>query len=154
MTDQRAQDVGRMLEAMKCGRRFSRDELEVLGDFMAVQQFRKGQTILLQGEKGNSMAFVVAGLVEIIKDRTKTSDAVVVTLGPGNHFGELSLIDGEPRSASAVAVEDTTLLTMSREQFDALRASRPELGFKFYEQIAILVSKRLRLTTRELVYRI
>ena len=74
-----------------------------------------GTTVVREGEPGDSMGVIVAGAVDVCKGKH-----VVATLTAGDYFGELALIDGEPRTATVVATEDLTLLTVKSEDFDVL----------------------------------
>jgi CRP-like cAMP-binding protein len=73
--------------------------------------------VVREGDPGDSLCIIVSGAVEVRK-----KDHAVARLQPGDFFGEISLIDGEPRSATVVAVEDLTLLTISSEDFCSLLA--------------------------------
>lgn len=74
-----------------------------------------GTTVVREGDPGDSMGIIVAGKVDVRK-----GDNVVATLEVGDYFGELALIDGEPRTATVVATKDLTLLTVKAEEFDTL----------------------------------
>jgi CRP-like cAMP-binding protein len=74
-----------------------------------------GTTVVREGEPGDSMGVIVAGAVDVCK-----GEHIVATLAAGDYFGELALIDGEPRTATVVATEDLTLLTVKSEDFDVL----------------------------------
>lgn len=71
--------------------------------------------VIREGDPGNSLCIIVAGTVEVRK-----GDRVVAELTAGDFFGELSLIDGEPRSADVVALDDVSLLTLTAANFDPL----------------------------------
>ncbi len=74
-----------------------------------------GATVVRQGDPGDVLCIVAKGTVEVHRD-----DRVVAQLTAGDYFGEISLIDGEPRSATVVAVDDVVLLELSSSDFDAL----------------------------------
>ncbi|MCW2679753.1 MAG: cyclic nucleotide-binding protein [Frankiales bacterium] len=74
-----------------------------------------GKEIAAEGASGVAFHLVQTGSVEV-----EVKGSVVRTLGPGDHFGELSLIDGKPRSATVRAVENTTTLTMVGWEFRPL----------------------------------
>ena len=143
-----------MLKTVKWSDRFTDAEIEAISTHLQIRRHKKGETVFLQGDPGDFLCFLVAGTVDIAKDISDTRDTLVVAIKPGNHFGELSFADGEPRSASAIANEDATLLILTKDGFEALAAERPDLGLKVLKHMLRLVSKRLRLTTRELVYRV
>lgn len=74
-----------------------------------------GATVVKQGDPGELLCVIVKGTVEVIRDGRP-----VAQMAAGSYFGEISLIDGRPRSASVVAVDDIVLLTLSSTDFDSL----------------------------------
>jgi len=76
-----------------------------------------GTTVVRQGDPGDALCIVAEGVVEV-----RRNDRVVTQIAAGSYFGEISLIDGEPRSATIVAVEDVVLLELSSSDFDSLLA--------------------------------
>ena len=74
-----------------------------------------GATVVKQGDPGDLLCVIVKGTVEVIRDNRP-----VAQMTAGSYFGEISLIDGRPRSASVVAVDDIVLLTVSSADFDSL----------------------------------
>jgi CRP-like cAMP-binding protein len=77
--------------------------------------YSPGATVVREGDLGDALYIVVQGTVSVRRD-----DRVVAQLTAGDYFGEISLIDGEPRSATVVAVDDVLLLTLSSSDFDSL----------------------------------
>ena len=78
------------------------------------RRFRRGEVIFHEGDPGDALHVVAAGSVKIALESEDGTEAILVTLGPGESFGELALLDGSPRSASAVAVEPTETLALGR----------------------------------------
>lgn len=76
-----------------------------------------GQYIFREGEEGNLAYLVQEGRVEIIK-RTPAGDKLLGDVSRGGIFGEMALVDNQPRMASARAAEQTTLIVVTREQFE------------------------------------
>lgn len=74
-----------------------------------------GTTVVREGDPGDCMGVIVSGAVDVCK-----GEKVVATLDTGDYFGELALIDGAPRTATVVATQDLTLLTVKSEDFDTL----------------------------------
>lgn len=141
-----------LLDETKWGREFHRDEIEVISRYMSLQTFQKGDYIFKQGDRQDFMAFIVEGKIDIIKESADTLETIVVTLLPSTYFGEMSFVDEEPRSASAVAREDSMLLFLSNDNFERIAVDHPSLGFNILRNIAKLISQRLRMTTGKLVY--
>ncbi|HEY5728750.1 MAG TPA: DUF1003 domain-containing protein [Anaerolineales bacterium] len=95
------------------------DEQEVAGirEIMDVMKFKPGQVIIREGEKGDLFYVITEGEVEIIVRDADGSDVVLHRAGPGDFFGELSMLTKEPRSAHVKAVEPVTTLVLERDEF-------------------------------------
>lgn len=145
-------EIANLFDETKWGRDFTRAEIEVIAQYMTVHAYAKGEDVFRQGDKERYMAFIIEGRVDIIKESHDRLEKIVVTLSPKTHFGEMAFIDEEPRSASAVARDDLTLLVLSRESFEHITANRPDIGIKILKNIARMISQRLRMTTGKLVY--
>lgn len=83
-------------------------------------QFPSGREIFRMGDKGDALYLIEKGRVSIVAGGSKDKVSTLAELGPGNSFGEMALLTGEPRSATAFAVTDTSLLRIDREHFDEL----------------------------------
>ena len=79
--------------------------------------YRRGEIIFHQGDPGDALHLIQAGRVKVVLDAESGDEAVIAILGPGDCFGELSLIDGEPRSASVEALEVVETVSVSRQDF-------------------------------------
>lgn len=93
-----------------------------IAQILKPQAVEKGRTIIRRGDPGDCMFFIVSGEVEV---RLAPEPR---RLGPGGFFGEIALITGEPRSATAVAAKETQLLALDIADFRQLTARRPELA--------------------------
>lgn len=144
--------IADMLDETKWGKDFSRQEIDMIAKYMSLQNFKQGDYIFEQGERQNFMAFIVDGKVDIIKESADSLEMIVVTLLPRTYFGEMSFVDDEPRSASAVARGQVTLLFLTTENFNRIADDYPKLAFKIMRNIAKMISQRLRMTTGKLVY--
>jgi CRP/FNR family transcriptional regulator, cyclic AMP receptor protein len=89
--------------------------------------FEKGQFLFHQGDIGESLFVMTEGLAKVLVTSERGDEMVLVTLRPGDTFGELALLDGGARSASAEALEPTTVLSLNRPTFLALLAKHPSL---------------------------
>ena len=115
---------------------------ESLAAAVTRRRYRRAETIFQKDEPGHSVYIVERGSVRIYVPSPQGNDLVLAVLGAGDFFGDLSLLDGRPRSASAAATSDTTLLALERIDFIALITSRPEAAMAVLEA----VSRRLRET--------
>jgi CRP-like cAMP-binding protein len=103
------------------------------------------EVIFDEGEEGLGMYIILEGEVKIIH-RGMLTKKELATLGPGETFGDMSLIDGSGRSASAIASEPTRLLGFFRPEFLHLLETQRTLGSKLTLQLAKILAQRLRHT--------
>jgi signal-transduction protein with cAMP-binding, CBS, and nucleotidyltransferase domain len=96
-------------------------------------------------------AFEARKGVEIVKEDSAGGKKTLATIGPGKTFGEMSLIDGEPRSATALALDDSKVVILTEENFHRLTYRHPRLGVALLLKLATLMSQRLRRTSIMLV---
>jgi CRP-like cAMP-binding protein len=142
--------VSSLLEETDWGGRFDPSELRTIADYLVIRSYPAGQFIFREGDQSSYMAFISNGMVDIVKGE---QDLTVTTLPHGTYLGELSLVDDMPRSASARAREDTTLLVLDKDEFDRIILDHPMLGVKMVKDIAKVISARLRATTEHLFTR-
>jgi CRP-like cAMP-binding protein len=95
--------------------------------------------------EGDEMYLIIEGEVSIQLELANEDDMMpLITLRGGDIFGELSVVDESPRSATARSLTPTRLLVLSKKDFDNLMESDHELGYKVMKKIAKLVSRRVR----------
>jgi type IV pilus assembly protein PilB len=93
------------------------------------KEFPPNQVIVREGQPGSSMFFITAGKVEVRKKDPNTAiDFLLSELGPGQSFGEMALLTEQPRSATVVAVEPTTVGVLEQNDFQGLLLSQPKIG--------------------------
>jgi len=102
------------------------DERNVLAQQMAERTVTAGEALFRLGDAGDSMFIVKEGAVELFVKDTAGQKIVLHTARPGDFFGELSLLDGGSRTASATVLETTTLLVLDREDLLQLFRKRPD----------------------------
>ena len=91
--------------------------LEDVAKQLRRRRFRRNETIFHQGDPGDSLHVVSSGAVKIVLPSLEGEEAIIATLRSGDFFGELALLDGAPRSATAVALEATETWTLPRAAF-------------------------------------
>src|SRR5439155_27318508 len=100
------------------------NELERLVPALKRRSFRRGETLYHQGDPGHVLHVVLEGRVKVVLPSEAGEEAVLTVLGPGDVHGEMALLDGEPRSATVVALEAVVTAIISRESFlDLLKRS-------------------------------
>ena len=137
----------KMLEDAQFFKDFTGEEISVLANYVGAYEAKQGTWIFREGSRSSFMCLLVQGRVDIIKESAKK----ISTIRAGKTMGEMSIIDGFPYSASALAVEDSTLVYITRHDFNKLSEENAQVAVRFYRQIARLMSLRLRQTTGALV---
>ncbi len=128
---------------------FSDDELSVMDKVVTKRNVEVGQDIFSQGQQAESLFVIAYGSIRLSQEG-KGGDTVIRPLATGSHFGEMAMVDDQPRSATATAMEHTELLEISYAGLRQLFEARPEIGAKFYRSLAHYLSGRLRDTTEQL----
>jgi CRP/FNR family transcriptional regulator, cyclic AMP receptor protein len=125
----------------------SEAELACIARDLVERRYGEGEIIFHEGDAGQMLYIVGAGQVRIYVNGLDGSETSVIVFGrPGELFGELAVIDGLPRSATAVSLDQTTLYTINREQLrDHMRRS-PQLALNFMQTL----SQRVRYNTRQM----
>src|SRR5690349_835315 len=108
-------------------------ELEQVLIFAAERVFRHGATIFQKGDPGSSMMAVLRGRVRICSFAANGQEVVFTVIDRGGVFGELALMDGRERSATAVAMDDCVLLVIERRDFLPFLRDNPEVGVRLIE---------------------
>src|SRR5690349_4917040 len=98
----------------------SDDVLDYLATLLTVETPPAGATLFREGEDANAMFVVISGEVEVLKKSKRNVEARVAVLGPGDWFGEMSIVDIQPRSATVRALAPSRLLRVSSADLDAL----------------------------------
>ncbi len=112
--------------------------------------FKKGEIIFYEGEPGAGMYVIENGKIGIYKNFDDNSKEELAILQSGEFFGEMALLDESARSASAVALENTSVLGLFRHDLFNLINRKPKLGNKILLKLAQMLAERLRLSNDEL----
>lgn len=111
------------------------DEIRAIANVAQESLFQPGQIIVTQGTPGQAFYLILSGRVEIFRDSVSLG-----AFSAGDFFGEMSLLDSAPRSATIRAVEQTSCLMLSSWDFKALLEKNPSIAIKLLE----VLSRRLR----------
>lgn len=104
------------------------------------KSYPKGSVILFEDDPGDSLFVVRDGRVKVVLVADDGREVILGILGVGEHFGELALIDDQPRSAHVVAMEDSTLLVLRRDDFRRRVEQSPQVAWALLMEL----SRRLR----------
>jgi len=106
--------------------------------------FKEKDLIFKEGDKSNSVFYIKKGRIEIFTKKYEDKNVLAV-LKKGEMFGEMSLFEDSPRSASVMAIEDSILLEVSKDEFHNFLQDEPEKAFGFATEIVKIISQRLRI---------
>lgn len=117
-----------------------REDLKRLGTAMTPRQFPRAGVVLKEGDRPAGFFVISKGRVEVVHGLGSESERQLATLGVGDFFGEMGLLDGHPCSASIRALEDTECLVLSRSDFLAELRQSPQMAVSMLP----VLSARLR----------
>jgi len=116
-------------------------EVRALASRAQVHEHPAGTVIFQEGDPGDSLHIVVQGSVRVVVMSASGEEATVALLGPGECVGDLALLDGRPRSASAVAARATKTLVVTREAFRRWLGERPAAAIALLETLSLRVRR-------------
>lgn len=119
------------------------EAFEQLGRYAKSATLKRGATIFSKGDPGNSLIAVVSGTVKISISSPDGRNAILNLIGPGEIFGEVAVLDGQARTADAIANSNCEIVVIDRREFLPFVKSQPALAMKFIE----LLCTRLRWTS-------
>lgn len=143
--------IADMLEQADIFRDLTRQDVEVLAGSFQAYRAKPGVSVLREGEKERYMFVLASGRIDIIKRCDDRDTRKLATVRAGKTVGEMSVIDGLPPSATAVAAEPCTLLLITKRKFDLVMEQNPAVGLKLLSKMAMLMSLRLRQTSGVLI---
>lgn len=117
------------------------------------KSYREGDTVFGEGDPGDSMYFILRGRVRIEKQARSTTATgkTLAVLEAGDYFGEMALLDQEPRSAAAVAIGPVTLLRLSKSAFDQIQGGSSPAGISILFGMIRTSSERIRRLSSHLI---
>ncbi len=125
-------------------RDLSEDDLQILATLCETRQMGEGTTIFIENMPGEALFLIRKGIVRISKMFAEGDEKTLVVLGPEDIFGEMAIVDGLPRSATARVAEDAELISLKKKDFESLCQQKPELALKVVMNIVKVFSKRTR----------
>jgi len=122
------------------------DELGHIADKMVAKHFENGNYIFLEDSEGEQCFFVLEGSVKVTRLSKDGREVILAMLNEGDFFGEMSLLDGESRSANVIALEKTKVLTLDRNDFISVVNNYPQIAVQLLKELA----RRLRKSDRQI----
>ncbi|MEN8212341.1 MAG: sigma 54-interacting transcriptional regulator, partial [Thermodesulfobacteriota bacterium] len=139
--------VADMLGSIELFKSLSPELISKIASIAQCEAFPKGEIIIHEGDQGDSFYQVIAGSIRVFQISEDGVEVTLNTLGPGEGFGEMALLTGEPRSASVDIQKPSSLLIISKQAFDQLISEIP--GFSL--MLSEILSKRLSMETSNFV---
>ena len=130
---------------------FEAAEITALAGYMTCYKAPMGTEIIREGEVGDFMLLILDGTLEVVKKDSQGLPARIGMAGSGKTLGEMSVIDGEPRFASCVALTDVQFAVLDREGLTRIITEEPKIGIKLLMEFLMLLNQRLRMTSSRLV---
>ena len=140
-----------LIEGTQWANDFSFAQVKRLAAYMDVYQVPKETLLFYEGDKSTYLVLIVKGQVHVVKFDSQHMPKRIATLGAGKTIGEMTIIDGEPRSASAITAMDATLMVMTADHFNRLIEEWPRVAIVLVLKIAKLMSQYLRQTSGRLI---
>ena len=119
-------------------------ELGHVAQCMHSRVYHEGETLFIQGDVGRALFILKSGKVELTQMGTDGRPRRMSVIGPGEFFGEMSILEQLPRSATATAAEKSEVLLLYRTQIDSILHYHPRIGVNVMMRLAQLLSARLR----------
>jgi CRP-like cAMP-binding protein len=122
------------------------EELGYIADRMIARHYENGNYIFLEDSEGEQCFFVVEGSVKVTRLSKDGREVILAMLNAGDFFGEMSLLDGQSRSANVIALEKTEVLTLDRNDFLVVLHDYPQISIQLMKEMA----GRLRKSDRQI----
>ena len=139
-------------------RRAGVGELEQLGSVAKRESFKPNTVVFFQGDRADKVYVILSGSAKVYQQAEDGKQKIIGILGPGEIFGELTLLDGRERSATVETIDQTEMLSIAHRDFHALATKNPEILWRVMEvlceRIRGLNEETLNLAFEELPYRI
>jgi CRP/FNR family transcriptional regulator, cyclic AMP receptor protein len=145
------EEISSMLADSELFSHLSPPELKASAHYFGVNKIAADEVIFNEGDNGSFMCILHSGNIAVIKANQNEDPVEMFKLGHGRAFGEMAVLDGERRSATCRATEDSILLTLSKEALDQMLEEHPRIGARVIRAIAVSLSRRLRMAVGQLV---
>ena len=136
-----------LLKGVELFSELTEEQLGLLANLIVVQDYNRDETVVLEGDDSMQALYLIAsGSVQVYMTGVDGRETILSFLERGDFFGEMSLIDGEPRSASVRTVTDAQMMIIHRESFLQLIRQTPEIAMALLSEM----SKRLRKANKQI----
>ena len=129
------------------------EDVGVVEERLISLEFEPGDILFKEGAPGRYICFVVKGELEVVKQAEGEQEVAIAELSAGHSVGEMSIIDGLTCSATVRVKTPTTVMALTKEDFERIMAEFPKVGAQIFKGISTLLSMSLRRTTDDLARR-
>ena len=121
------------------------ENMAVLSEYFELKSVKTGETLWEEGQTSDYVAIIRSGMIEVKKETEFEGKHVAVGIyKKGSVVGVLGILDGSPRAVTAVSLEDSSLLVITKDNFEKLIEAHPDLGIKLLKGMLLSISMRLR----------
>src|SRR5437667_6210906 len=120
----------------------SLEQIRVLTSHLEEQHFLPGEAIISEGDCSQELYILVSGRVRIAKDYGGPHERTLALLTQGDFFGDMAIFESAPRSATAVAEEESELLVLSPEKFKQTIYQKPDMAFEIFRELSARLRRR------------
>jgi CRP/FNR family cyclic AMP-dependent transcriptional regulator len=133
-------DARELLRTVPIFAELSDADIDSLAQLASQRRYAKDAPIFFEHDEGDSFFMILSGRIKVAILGDDGREVILSVLGPGDFFGEMALLDDEPRSATAIAIEDCELLALQRSDFEGVVSSRVSISAALIK----VLSARLR----------
>jgi len=142
----------RLIGSLELFREFSRTEVMMVLMIARTCKYSPGDRIIREGSEGDALYIIKKGRVKVAKYDGRGVERELAFLEEGECFGEVALVDSEPRSASVYAADDCVVYRVGRKEFGDILRHHKELERKFYKTVSGMLARRLRRANEYLTF--
>lgn len=125
-------------------------QAEIAGNLFTEKKISEGMAIFVENMPGESLYLIVSGTVRISKMISEGEEKTLIVLGPDDFFGEMAIIDGAARSATARVIENAHLLALKKADFELLCKNHPAIGLQLVRNILSVFAQRIRESNQDI----
>lgn len=143
-------DIKKLLGEFELFKGLSEQELALIASKAVKAEYEENQEIFHEQSTESDLYILTEGRVQILGALGKTDSATIHTILPGKLFGEFAFIDGQPRSATAVAIQKSTVFKIPSQDIYNIFEQDAKMGYITMRNLARILARRIRQTAHEL----
>ncbi|KGA92743.1 Crp/Fnr family transcriptional regulator [Leptospirillum ferriphilum] len=148
MTNPESSDLHQAFQSVDLFKFLKAEELETLEKIVRLRNYRSGQKIIQEFDRGMELFVIVSGSVKISTEDVEGREIIVSIAYPSDFFGEIALLDDDTRSATVTAIEPTTVLSIEKNDFLRFFVAYPEFALR----MLAVMGQRIRKTDEKLIH--